>query len=134
MIINNNTSLTFSLLARNCLADGLSFSNLISETPALFALLDVILYLVKNGLKHPLCLPDAGIWSRVLKGLQVDGDPLCLDDDLSVWVIFWKSVRIFGDLDHSFLAVQVIESVHCNRLFFVPRANNGEQTNQTILI
>lgn len=121
MIIH--TSLTFGLLARNRLADSPSFSNLITETRTLFALLDVLLYLSANGLKHQHCLPDVGIWSRVLKRLQVDGDALCLGDDLSVFVVFWKFVRRFGDLEDSFLAVQVIESVHCNRLF-VARANN----------
>lgn len=123
MIIQNKASLTFGLLARNRLTDSPSFSNLITETRTLFALLDVLLYLSANGLKHPHCLPDVGIWSRVLKRLQVDGDSLRLGDDLSVVVVFRKFVRPFGDLEDSFLAVQVIESVHCNRLF-VPRANN----------
>ena len=123
MIIQNKASLTFGLLARNRLTDSSSFSNLITETRTLFALLDVLLYLSANGLKHPHCLPDVGIWSRVLKRLQVDGDSLRLGDDLSVVVVFRKFVRPFGDLEDSFLAVQVIKSVHCNRLF-VPRANN----------
>ena len=93
------------LARKNRLADGLSFSDLVSDARALFALIDVILYLFTNGLKHPHCLPDVGIWSRVLERLQVDGDSLCLGDDLSVFVVFWKFVGPFGDLQHSFLAV-----------------------------
>ena len=105
MMKHNKVSLTFGFLARNGLADGLSFSNLITDTCALFALVDVFLYLFTNGLKHPHCLPDVGIGSRELKRLQVDGDSPCLGDDLSVFVIFWKFVGPFGDLEHSFLAV-----------------------------
>ena len=101
----DKASLTFGVLARNCLAHSLSFPNLISNTCALFALVDIVLYLSTNGIKHQHRLPVIGIWSWVLKRLQVDGDSLCLGDNLSVLIIFWKFVGPFGDLRLSFLAV-----------------------------
>lgn len=74
------------------LADGLSLADLIDNTGTFLAVLDVIVDLPEDALKHLPSLPDIGVWFWVFKRLQVDSNALCLGDNLDVFVILWQLV------------------------------------------
>lgn len=89
----------------NSPADGPSLADLIGNTRALLAMLDVIVDLSTDALEHSLCLPDFRARFWVFERLQINGDSLCLREDLDVLVISWQFVGPLGDLKHTLLGV-----------------------------
>ena len=72
---------------QHSLADGLALADLIGNTSASFAILDVIIDLSADALEHLLGLPYFRVRFWVFKRFQVNSDPLCLGEDLDVLVI-----------------------------------------------